>query len=80
MHIWVAGLGNGWNVLHRAVAEGQADIVARVLAEATDKHRLLQATDKHGSTPLHLVARDGFLDIAELLLSKSPRSASQMFL
>ena len=54
----------GHDALHQAAAEGDADVVARLLASGTD----LGIADNMGNTALHLACQQGWLDASRLLL------------
>jgi ankyrin repeat protein len=56
---------NGKSLLHFAVSHNQVEIVAMLCEFAID---LLDWTDKHGNTPLHVAAKYGKYDCMKILL------------
>lgn len=57
----------GRTVLHTLAADGNASLLE--LALATCPQAKLEATDRHGQTPLNLAARHGYADVVRVLLA-----------
>ncbi|XP_068980047.1 ankyrin repeat domain-containing protein 50 isoform X5 [Bombus flavifrons] len=57
----------GRTVLHTLAADGNASLLE--LALATCPQAKLEATDRHGQTPLNLAARHGYTDVVRVLLA-----------
>lgn len=57
----------GRTVLHTLAADGNAPLLE--LALATCPQAKLEATDRHGQTPLNLAARHGYSDVVRVLLA-----------
>ncbi|XP_076663580.1 uncharacterized protein LOC143366397 isoform X3 [Andrena cerasifolii] len=57
----------GRTVLHTLAADGNASLLE--LGLATCPQAKLEATDRHGQTPLNLAARHGYADVVRVLLA-----------
>ncbi|XP_076643310.1 uncharacterized protein LOC143353690 isoform X2 [Halictus rubicundus] len=57
----------GRTVLHTLAADGNASLLE--LALTTCPQAKLEATDRHGQTPLNLAARHGYADVVRVLLA-----------
>ncbi|XP_015438635.1 PREDICTED: ankyrin repeat domain-containing protein 50 [Dufourea novaeangliae] len=57
----------GRTVLHTLAADGNASLLE--LALATCPQAKLEATDRHGQTPLNLASRHGYADVVRVLLA-----------
>ncbi|XP_050486156.1 uncharacterized protein LOC117157092 isoform X5 [Bombus vancouverensis nearcticus] len=57
----------GQTVLHTLAADGNASLLE--LALTTCPQAKLEATDRHGQTPLNLAARHGYADVVRVLLA-----------
>lgn len=55
-------------IMHLAVESGNKDVVEYLLSFSKDNYYLLSFTDNEESTSLHIAAKNGFADIAILLL------------
>ncbi|EKX32398.1 hypothetical protein GUITHDRAFT_82333, partial [Guillardia theta CCMP2712] len=55
----------GWTALHKAAANGKADILRSLLAQGSN----VNAQTKNGRTPLYLAAVDGNEECVMLLLA-----------
>lgn len=59
--------GSGRTLLHSLSAEGNARLLELAIATCHDAD--LEATDRHGQTPLNLAARHGHGDVVAVLLA-----------
>ncbi|XP_046742659.1 ankyrin repeat domain-containing protein 50 isoform X1 [Diprion similis] len=58
---------SGRTVLHTLAADGNASLLELALAACPQAK--LEATDRHGQTPLNLAARHGYADVVRVLLA-----------
>lgn len=63
----------GWTALHQAAADGDVQLLAKILNRGADVNAEIRSEENYnsewGSTPLHFAARDGHVEAAKILLA-----------